>query len=520
MFAPPAHALGADLIWWRTSDGMRTIVSLMWGRIQPFTDTVHLQAILFSADGQPQVAWRIELPPDQPVFIDSAAEGPWRQHQGSDGILALYACTDGEPSAEALSRYNRLFPLLDWQLADGRLATLHSDQTIRRGHSGVQEFTEIVVMESTNESNALVLLNGDEPQAENALELTVRNTTGVERVANYRLPMAPFTAHRIELRTMFPDLVEFSQSQPVMVSGRFNSRGIFSRPYIETTGSRWGVYHGGNVYDWSELPFFAHAVIGGEVNPIAVVHDDLTRTYVNILHSHGHLETDIPVDAVLYDEEGICVARRSSWRIARRGDFVRADIAEIVSDPTKPFRGHVALSFALIPRQSVPRHLQVLMEYRRDCSVAHTMTWSDEWNSRVRLAKRERASAQAAYLSWFRVWQAEDTFTEIAVVNAGHAGYDRCAHVDATLCTGTGVVARKSFILAPYATLTTTMADLFPEAITALKFATFAAIVLESSSDLASVGFTHDRRTGAMACEHFMCLQSEHDGAIVLPAGY
>jgi hypothetical protein len=461
----------------------------------------------------------MELPSDHPVFIDSAAEGPWCRSQGIDGVLALYVCTESEPSAEALGRYNRLFPLIDWQLMDGRIATLHSDQTISRGRSGVQELTEIVVLESADESNALVLLNGDEPQAENALELTIRNTTGVERVTNYRLPMAPFTVHRIELRTMFPDLVEFSQSQPVMVSGRFNSRGIFSRPYIETTGNRWGVYHGGNVYDWPELPFFTHAIIGGEVNPIAVLHDDRTRSFVNILHSHGHLETDIPVDAVLYDAEGTCVSRRSAWRIAKRGDLVRADIAELVPDPTKPFRGHIALSFALIPRQSVPRHLQVLMEYRRDCSVAHTMTWSDEWNSRVRLAKRERASAQAAYLSWFRVWQAEDTFTEIAIVNAGHAGYDRCAQVNATLFTSAGELARKSFTLAPYATLMTTIDALFPEAIGALGSATFGVVVLESSSDLASVGYTHDRRSGALACEHLMWLQSEHNGAIVLPVG-
>jgi hypothetical protein len=65
----------------------------------------------------------------------------------------------------------------------------------------------------------------------------------------------------------------------------------------------------------------------------------------------------------------------------------------------------------------------------------------------------------------------------------------------------------------------TTIDALFPEAIGALGSATFGVVVLESSSDLASVGYTHDRRSGALACEHLMWLQSEHNGAIVLPVG-
>ena len=72
----PENALGADLLWWRTSGGMRTVVTLLWGRVQPFVDEIHVRAILFDGQGQAVARWRIELPLDLPVFIDSAAEGP------------------------------------------------------------------------------------------------------------------------------------------------------------------------------------------------------------------------------------------------------------------------------------------------------------------------------------------------------------------------------------------------------------------------------------------------------------
>jgi hypothetical protein len=519
MFTPPANALGADLIWWRTSDGMRTVVTVLWGRVQEFADAVHLQAVLFDAQGEPVEAWRIELPPDQPVFIDSAADGPWRRSRGADGVLALYVCTEGDPSAEARSRYNRLFPLLDWQLADGRVASLHSDQTISRNPGKVQEFTEIVVLESADERNALVLLNGEEPQAENALELIFRNASGASRSASYPSSMQPFTAHRIELAALLPELVDFSGGQPLLVSGIFNSRGLFSRPYVETTGKRWGAYHGGGIYHWSELPYVAHALIGGEVNPAAVLHDEHTRTYVNILHSHGAIEDDVAVDAALFDANGTCLARRPGWRIASRHGLARGDIAELLPDPARPFRGHIALTFAPSRGQAVPRRLQALLEYRRTGSVARVMTWSDEWNSPVRLAKRDRSAAPPSYRSWFRVWQDDGTTTEFAITNAGHNGYDRPAEIHAIYFDHAGGTIETQFSLPAYATRMTNMEQLFPEAIESLRSPAIGVVVLESASDLASVAYTHHHASGTMSAEHFMWLQSEHDGTIVSPSG-
>jgi len=55
MFTLPAHAPGADLLWWRSAAGMRTVVSLLWGRTQSFKDALHLQSVLFDAQWQPIV---------------------------------------------------------------------------------------------------------------------------------------------------------------------------------------------------------------------------------------------------------------------------------------------------------------------------------------------------------------------------------------------------------------------------------------------------------------------------------
>ena len=519
MFAPPTHALGADLIWWRTSEGMRTVVSLLWGRLQPFADVIHLQAILFDAEGQQIVAWRIELPPDQSVFIDSDADGPWSSETGRDGVLALYACTDTESSAEACERYNRLVPLVDWRKPDGRVVTFHSEQAIRQNSDKVQEFTEIVVFENDKEHNALVLLNGEQTQVEGALELCFQNARGEVRAVAYPPPMPPFTAHRIEFANLSPGLAEFSEGQPLLVSGRLASRGLFSRPYIETFGDRWGAYHAGNVYHWSQLSFVAHALISGEVNPFAVIHDEQTRTIVNILHSHGSLEDDVPVDAALFDLEGHCVARRSNWRMATRHGLARADISELLPDADKPFRGHLALSFAPEHGKPVPARLQALVEYRGLESVARVMTWSDEWNSRIRLARRDRSSAATIFRSYFRVCRDANTTTEIAVTNAGHPGYDRTANARLIYRRPGHTDLENTLTLAPFATCMTALEELFPEIVGSEGDTDHGIVLLESSSDLASIGFTRDRRTGALAAEHFLVLYSLQEGKLVLPAG-
>lgn len=520
MAALPANTLGADLLWWRTAGGMRTTATLLWSECQSFADPIHLQAVLFDAGGNEVASWPIDMQPDRPVFIDSAAAGPWRTLQGKDGLLAIHACTEGDPSREALERYNRLFPIIDWHAVDGRVVTLHSDQVLRRGRVTPQRLTEIVLIETQDESNALVVLNGDQAQAVGAFEVDIRNFAGATRSAKYPLPMSPFTVHRIALAELVPELSEFAAGQPLLVDARFASVGLFSRPYVETTGRRWGAYHAGDVYAWAPLPHFAHALIGGEVNPIAVVHDDQTSTFVNLLHSHGDLDDEMPVAVALFNTAGECVSRHQRWRTVPRNGLSRFDIAELLPDPEQPFRGHVALSFAAEPNRDVPCHLQALLEYRRADSVAHTMTWSDQWNSKVRLARRDRSATPAISRSWFRVLEDAELTTEIAITNAGHGGYDRAADVRLILHGSDGPVAETTLRLAPFATRMATISQLFPDAAASLKPSGLGALVVESASDLANIAFTRHSKSGAIAAEHFMSLPTEHEGRIEWPSGH
>jgi hypothetical protein len=435
-------------------------------------------------------------------------------------VLALYACTEGPPSEAAREKFLRLYPLVGWHGPRGEIASLHSDQVIRRGRETVQAITEIAVLEDATERNALVILNGEEHQAPGALELTFTNTRGEHKQGRYMKGMAPFEVHRIVLRELASGLDGFASGQPLIVSGRFESRGLFTRPYVETTGTRYGIYHAGDVYHWAPLPHFVHALVDGEVNPMAVVHDARTRTIVNLLHSHGDLEDDVAVDARLYDLQGRCVAQRPSWQVARRHGLSRADVADLLPDPAQPFRGHIALSFRPPPGQPVPRRLQALLEYRGETSVAHVMAWSDEWNSAVRLARRDRRDRPARVQSYFRVVDRGDCTTEIAVTNAGHPGYSRAAHVLLQLEGPEGPIAQTRFELAPYATRMALLSEFFPQARAQLAPGGLGLVVASSESDLANVAFTRSSASGALAAEHFLPLDAmDEEGRWLAAAG-
>jgi hypothetical protein len=516
----PESPLGADLIWWRGSRGVRTTVTVAWGAYHHFPQSAHLEAFLFLGDGVPVAQWTMPLRADRPLVIDSADEGPWSAAPAADGLLVLYVCTDDPPGEEARKRFVRLYALVDWRSADGDLVTLHSDQVAYRGWRAHMRLTEIVVREDTQERNALVFLNGEEVQPAGAVVLDVTTGDGETRSAVYDVEMAPFTVHRLVLADLFPGIARQAGDRPLLVSGSFQARGLYTRPYVETTsGQRWSAHHAGNVYDWEALPFFAHALIGGQVNPMAVLHDRDTATFVNILHSHGDLESDVWVDADLFDLDGRRVAHRPRWLLARRHRLSRGEIAELVPDPALAFRGHVALRFAPERGQPVPRRLQALLEYRRAGAVARVMAWSDEWNSRVRLAERDRSESPPTMRSYYRVWCDTETETELAITNAGHPGYDRAASVRAVLIGRQGEVAHATFDLPPFATAWWTVRSLFPDATRELAPSGHGLVAIESTSDLANLAFSRHRRSGALAVEHFMVWQTEHAGAIVKVAG-
>ena len=500
----PENCLGADLVWWRTSNGMRTTVSLLWALYHEFPEPVYLQAKLFDCHGKLSTTWNLDINPQDPLFIDSSADGPWGEYRGSDGILALYVITKDKPQSETSKRYSRLFPYVDWHLADGRNACLHSDQVVIRGNNKLQRITEIVVLENDIETNALIVLNGEEEQDSGVLSLSFKNHLGHEKTIVCEQVMRPFTVLRIPFRDCFPDIVGFADNKALQVSGSFLSRGLFSRPFLETTGQRWGLYHTGDVYRWKEKPYFVHALIGGEVNPMAVIVDEHVNTSVNLLHSHDGFEEDVSIDVKLYDESGSIVFNQAAWcQLARHG-LVRFDISDFLQDSRRPFRGHIALSFSVERDRSVPIHLQALLEYRHADSIAHVMAWSDEWNSKHQLAKRDRASSAIIKKAFNRIHCNDELDTELAITNAGHDGYQRDAMATITLLGNGYKSDAVQIFLAPYASRFVSISELFPEAHRILAPSGLGVVIIESESELATVAFTRLRSTGAIAAEHFI----------------
>jgi hypothetical protein len=513
---PVPHSLGADLVWWRTSGGLRTVVCLFWGGDLAFTQPVHLTACLHNPQGREQVRWRIPLPPDAPVVLDSAAAGEWSAFAGSDAVLVLHLCTDDVPLPEAF-QHERLYPIVDWRTPEGRLSTLHSDQIVSRRVTQPQGFTEIVVVETETEHNALVILTGDQPQAPGALELTVANHRGERLSARHPGAMPPFCVNEIRLASLFPDVVAFAEGRPLLVEGAFDSRGLFTRPYVVTTGSRQGVYHGGDRYHWAPLHPVRHAMIQGEVNPMAVMQDEHTRTWINVLHSHGGHEADVPVDLRLFDDQGRCVLEQTPACIAGRGRLARIDLATLLP-PDTAFSGHVALSYSASKDQPVPQHVQALLEYQHRESVAHIMGWSDEWNSRPMLAKRKKRPPHLNR-SWYRVWHDDGLQTVVAITNAGHPGYEETASARLVLHGADGSVQETTVDIAPYATLRASMAELFGPVLTMPGPGGIGILRMDSTSDLAAISITSNPQGTAWAMEHFMSLTTLADDAMRMPAG-
>ena len=98
-------------------------------------------------------------------------------------------------------------------------------------------------------------------------------------------------------------------------------------------------------------------------------------------------------------------------------------------------------------RKDVSRDLQALVEYEYGSSVARIMGWSDEWNSRVKLAWRHR-NGTANLGSYYRVWRDPDTTTEVIITNAGHKDYAETAAVALTWYGKSGVTGGSQLSIA------------------------------------------------------------------------
>jgi hypothetical protein len=237
-----------------------------------------------------------------------------------------------------------------------------------------------------------------------------------------------------------------------------------------------------------------------------------------VLHSHGGHDDDVPVDIRLYDDLGHCVLDQPNACVAVRGQLTRIDLATLLPPGTERFQGHVALSFAIRKDLPVPSHVQALVEYQRRDSVAHIMGWSDDWNSRITLARRQRKPPHVNR-SWYRVWHDGDYRTEVVITNAGHRDYGETARASLTLHRNDGSTVSTTVDIAPYATLRATVADLFGNEPAMPGAAGVGILRLDSTSDLAAISITTNRAGTALAMEHFMSLTTRSEDGLQMPAG-
>src|SRR5579864_4114031 len=435
-FQLPSNCLGADLVWWRESQALHTLVTI-YGVIEELNslppgsvDSISLECALFTETGEFHSSWRESLPRNGMVVIDSA------KHSGtpSSGLLATFPCVEVKnPGSE---KYHRLYSMVDWYSDGGEIASLHNDQSLDPRTQNA-DFTEIVVLETAEQKNSLIVLNGLDEQTPRSITLHAKNHKGEIRSALYEPAMAPFSVQRLQLSNLFPGLAEFGDGRHIAIEGRFTCRGLYIRPYIFTEGRSVNAYHGGDKYTWAAIPDFVNRYLGrGEVNPMVALHQSGLTTTVNLLNSHGNLEDDFWVDARLYDRAGRLVAHRDRWLLARRNAVTRGDIADLLPDPRADFTGHIALNFSADEKLFYPRRLQALLEYRTAVSTARVMAWSDVWNGRGKLRELKRklgplglldkifskhytAPPGATYRCHYRIWFKPPIVSHISITNCG-----------------------------------------------------------------------------------------------------
>ncbi len=522
-------AIGGDLVWWRNSPALNTLVTLYGGPpdADPASfDSLQLQLLLFDASGNLHKRWTETLLRDRWLLVDS------RSHAGSpcEGVLAIVAVPPVRASSEARAAFRRLGPLVDWFSDGGETMALHSDQALDFS-ARPQELTEVVFLESAGQRNLLVVLNGPQARPAKTLRFTARNAGGETRAAVYPAGMNPFSVHRIYLSDLFPGLADFCAGRAATLEGAIPAGKMYLRPYVVTEGARLGAYHGGDRYSFPALPSFVYRVLGhGEVNPMVAVHSGQVTTCVNILNSHGGLDDDFWVDARLFDEAGVLVAEKSRWLRAPRRGLGRGEIAELLPAGRKQFAGHVALNFTPDQKPLYPRHLQALLEYRSPVNAAHVMAWSDVWNARQELAQAAsrlrgllpldrldsivRPLPEGAVLrAHQRAWCSGPIESQLAITNCGaRRDYSGRARYRMRLRNLAGQELDYQGDLPPQGSDIGPVDRFFPNAAGFAAPEQVALVLLESRSDLAAVVLNRHRASGAVSAEHFMADATYRDG--------
>jgi hypothetical protein len=514
-FTPPADALGADLFWWRREGGLRTLITIYGPMLasQLAGDRFRLLLAVFDVTGRLQASGETSLGATEVRILDQARLAAIVSADVDEGVLAVFPV--GNPIRDD-SGYVRLGSLCDWFTDEGELVSFHNDQSWLPG-VGAIELTEIVILAEDAARTELAIANGPEPLAAGCLRVWVQNHRGQQRYATHAPAIAPFSLARIGLQTLFPGLDAFLEGRAATVSGRLASRDLFVRPWVVTSGPRLAAYHGGNRNRSRSLhgvqnlrlpyrlawlgdlwPRAARFLAGAPMNPGAVIHRGGLTTTVSVLNSHGDLEDDFWLDVRLHDAAGRLVAERERWLLATRNGVARADIGDLLPDPSIELVGHAAFTFSRAAKRRFPWLLQVLFEYRTKQSTARSMLWGDHWNSPARL--RNQGIALRAF---YRAVVKPPLSSHVIVSNCGMAAdYDRAASFRLVLEDGAGKSLVHEATLPPHGTLFASVIELFPEARRLLGDRPGGVLVVESAFDLASMHFTLHEGSGVWSAEH------------------
>ena len=505
-----------QLFWWRESPHLHTLITI-WGyplSVESQIENFLLTFKLFDTSGNLQKTWEQSLSAQECLFLDSAHCLPTQNIEITEGVLALVITTK---TAEPIELYPaKLGSIIDWYSTDGELVSLHSDQLMEPNRSPVK-WTEIVVQETSTSQNSLVIMNGFESQPPRSISLEIKNHLGKTSEAVFTPEMLPFSLHRLHLNALFPNILDFAQDQPITITGTFTSYGLFTRPYVVSTGKYFGAYHAGNRYSWNNLSAISYKFMGqGEVNPMLVVHrDDLTTT-VNLLNTHAELEKDFWVDASLYDCEGCLIIERQHWLLARRNQLSQGEIVDLLPDSHTPFVGHLALRFSADQHAEYPGRLQALMEYSTAESTAKVMAWSGVWNWQERV----RFAPVVNYVAYYRVWCRSPFISYVSLTNCGiDADYDRSVDYCLRLENGRGEYLVYEGSIPSQGTVYQSIHELFPTIADFLGDQPVGLVVVETTADIASMHLTWHQLSGVYAAEHFLPTHTLHEDNLYMPCG-
>jgi hypothetical protein len=327
----------------------------------------------------------------------------------------------------------------------------------------------------------------------------------------------PWRVHRVDLQRLFGDLVEFADGQEIALTGERLAHRTFARPYVVSGSPGLSAYHGGDLYDWDDMPWHRYVMLGeGEVNPMIVVETDDVSTEVTFFNTHGHLDEDFWVGVRVYDDTGTLVAYEPKFRHVERNRIVNASFTDLLTDVERPFAGHAAFTFSESDRNAYPGRLQALMAYRGPQSLARIMAWSDEWNTPHRRIVNK--GARCAYRSYFRLLAAPFLETWLGVTNAGNHELDSDADYTVTVENQAGERVAVQHTLAPWATAFQPLDQGVPGA-TQLLGGANGLLLVESESDLAMVCFTRHCVSGKWSAEHLMSAPTPSSEGMIWPAG-